>query len=77
MLRPSPLSDELTQHHQQRIADATGALAVAQTEVEAALKEISVAARADKSIISHRLAVAFEKLTEARAALERLAADKK
>ena len=67
----------LAPDQQKRIDDAAGALAVAQTEVEAALREINVAARADKSIITHRLAVAFEKLGEARMQLAKLGSDHK
>ena len=77
MLRPNGLSSNLSPDQQKRIEDATGALAVAQTEVEAALREVSVAARADKSIISHRLAVAFEKLSEARSKLTEVIGHKK
>jgi hypothetical protein len=43
---------------------------VAERELEAALNELDVAQRADKKIISHRLAVAFEKLAAGRRNLE-------
>lgn len=64
---------------QQALEEATAAIAVAQTEVDAALTEIkSGNARAEKSIITTRLAVAFEQLTSARERLEAvMAASKK
>lgn len=56
---------------QRRIEEATAALAVAQSEVEIALREVtSGSARANKTIISDVLKIAFEKLTEARSKLE-------
>ena len=67
----------MSPEQKKRLSEATGALAVAQTEVEAALREVTVATRADKSIISQRLAVAFEKLGEARTQLEKLVGNKK
>ena len=68
----------MTPEQKKSLEDATGALAVAQTEVDAALQDIqSGAARAEKSIISQRLSVAFEKLAEARSKLEGILGPKK
>ncbi len=59
-----------------RIAEATEDLAVAQREVERAMRELSSGAiRADKTIITEVLRTAFEKLTTAREKLAVLATE--
>lgn len=64
------MPNDISPEHQKRITEATEDLAVAQTEVERALREVTTGSRADKTIISEVLKIAFERLTAARSKLE-------
>jgi hypothetical protein len=66
----------ISPEHRKRITEATEALTIAQREVERAMLELtSDRPRAQKTIISDVLKIAFEKVAEARGKLESLTAD--
>lgn len=54
----------------QRIIAATEKLAVAQTELEAAMAELTVAAHADTTFVTERLRNAFREVAAAKVALK-------
>ena len=57
---------------QLKIKQATALLAVAESELKVALKELKAAERADKQMISKVIQAAFEKLAAAKVNLEAL-----
>ncbi|WP_224370084.1 hypothetical protein [Hyalangium versicolor] len=68
--RTAPISSQISAELQQRIKEAKELLTVAEQELEVALSELESSERADKKMISHRLELAFAKVSASRRNLE-------
>jgi hypothetical protein len=66
------MSSKISRKIKQRLAEATERLAVAESELGAALAELTVSDRADKQIVGERLRKAMAELVTARSSLAEL-----